>query len=510
MRAVNGVGAGPQSNSDNATPTTNTVPGQVTGLTASPGDGFLDLSWNVPGNGGSPIIRYEYSTTNDPWESTGSTSTTFRATRRSGNGASFQNGTLYGVRVRSVNVIGAGPQSDRVFGRPNNQPPVFNSATASRSVSEHAVVGTAVGSAVTATDPENDTISYSITGSNPAGFTVGGANGVIRTGQVLDHEATDSYTITVRASATEGSDTIEVTISVADVEEAPSFANASYSRSVNENVASGSNVGGVITATDPEGDTLTYTLSGTGASTFAVSSSGLITTAADIDYETTSSYSLTLTATDTASLTGATTVNITVHNVIEDATLTGLTVPAANLGLTTARFSATLTNPDAQSATCYFRYRTPRASGSWTAASDSTTGTACAVDVTGLTAGTDYRVQASLDDTLSQRRAAAGGLHHHRQHAAGLPFGHGDQDHLRELGGRRRRGHSGYRHRRQRRHVDLHPRRDRRLILRHRQRHRPANRGQLRHTGLRDPGQLRGHGDRHRHPQRRRQRRCDD
>ena len=317
VRAVNSEGTGPQSNSQTATPTTNTVPGQVIGLMSSPGDGFLDLSWDEPSDGGSEILRYEYQTTNNPWESTGSTATTFRATRRSGNGNDFVNGVFYGVRIRAVNATGDGAQSAGGGGVPNNQPPAFSSNTASRSVNENELSGTDVGAVVTATDPESDSINYSITGSNPGSFNIDSSSGQIETGQLLNHEATDSYTIRVRASATGGSDNIDVTITVNDVNESPSFASATYSRSVNENVTSGSDVGAAVAATDPEGDTLSYSLTGTGASSFAVSSSGQITTAADINYEATASYSLTLTATDTANLEGTTTVNITVNDVAE-------------------------------------------------------------------------------------------------------------------------------------------------------------------------------------------------
>ena len=241
--------------------------------------------------------------------------------------------------------MGDGPQSAFGGGVPNNQPPAFSSNTASRNVNENELSGTDVGAVVTATDPENNTISYSITGSNPGNFNIDSSSGQIETGQLLNHEATDSYTITVRASATGGSDTISVTITVDDVNEAPAFASSSYSRSVNENVSTGSNVGTAITAADPEGDTLSYALSGTGNADFAVSNSGQITTAASINYEARNAYSLTLTVTDTASLTDTATVNISVTNVLEDATLTGLTVPAANLGLTTARFSVDADQP---------------------------------------------------------------------------------------------------------------------------------------------------------------------
>ena len=264
VRAVNSEGTGPQSNSQTATPTTNTAPGQVIGLMSSPGDGFLDLSWDEPSDGGSEILRYEYQTTNNPWESIGSTDTTFRATRRSGNGNDFVNGVFYGVRIRAVNATGNGAQSAGSGGVPNNQPPAFSSNTASRSVNENELSGTDVGAVVTATDPESDSINYSITGSNPGSFNIDASSGQIETGQLLNHEATDSYTIRVRASATGGSDNIDVTITVNDVNETPSFASATYSRSVNENVTSGSDVGAAVTASDPDGDTLSYSLTGTG------------------------------------------------------------------------------------------------------------------------------------------------------------------------------------------------------------------------------------------------------
>ena len=327
------------------------------------------------------------------------------------------NGVFYGVRIRAVNATGNGAQSAGSGGVPNNQPPAFSSNTASRSVNENELSGTDVGAVVTATDPESDSINYSITGSNPGSFNIDASSGQIETGQLLNHEATDSYTIRVRASATGGSDNIDVTITVNDVNETPSFASATYSRSVNENVTSGSDVGGAVTASDPDGDTLTYSLTGTGSSSFAVSSSGQITTAAAIDYETTNSYSLTLTATDPSNLSASATVNITVNNVIEDATLTGLSVPAANVGLTEARFEVTVTNPDLQSTPVYLRYRTPRTSGSWTETSVTTSSTSGQVDVTGLTATSDYRVQASLDSSFPAAGRQQAELQHDLQHA---------------------------------------------------------------------------------------------
>ena len=51
---------------------------------------------------------------------------------------------------------------------------------------------------------------------------------------------------------------------------APTFPSSTANRSVAENTAAGQNVGAVLTATDSDGDTLTYTLEGTDAAAFAL------------------------------------------------------------------------------------------------------------------------------------------------------------------------------------------------------------------------------------------------
>ena len=67
----------------------------------------------------------------------------------------------------------------------------------------------------------------------------------------------------------------------------------STTRAVAENTVSGVNIGSAVSATDADsGDTLTYTLGGTDASSFSiVSSSGQLQTSAALDYETKSAYS---------------------------------------------------------------------------------------------------------------------------------------------------------------------------------------------------------------------------
>ncbi len=76
----------------------------------------------------------------------------------------------------------------------------------------------------------------------------------------------------------------------------PAFAGASVTRRVNEDATVGANVGAAIVATDADGDTLTYALSG--SESFAIDASGQITVRAGLDYETQASHSLTVTVSD--------------------------------------------------------------------------------------------------------------------------------------------------------------------------------------------------------------------
>ena len=101
---------------------------------------------------------------------------------------------------------------------------------------------------------------------------------------------------------------------------APDFMGSMTTREIEENRLAGTNVGGPVTATDADGDTLTYTLGGTNAASFDIgNSTGQITVGngTELDYETKASYSVTVTATDTFSATASVTVTIEVVDVRE-------------------------------------------------------------------------------------------------------------------------------------------------------------------------------------------------
>ena len=200
----------------------------------------------------------------------------------------------------------------------SNNAPVFASDSTTRSVAENTSANQNIGSPVSATDPDNDTLTYSLGGTDASSFAIVSTTGQLKTKAALDHETKDEYTVTVEVSDNRGgTDTITVTITVTDVDEivsnnAPVFASDSTTRSVAENTTANQNIGSPVSATDPDNDTLTYSLGGTDASSFAiVSTTGQLKTKAALDYETDDSYSVTVSVSDGRG--GTDTINVTIN-----------------------------------------------------------------------------------------------------------------------------------------------------------------------------------------------------
>ena len=135
----------------------------------------------------------------------------------------------------------------------------------------------------------------------------------------MDYESKSSYTVTFIASDGTLTDTITVTINVSDVNEAPAFSNgASTTRAIAENVPVDINIGSAVSATDPDNDTLTYTLGGTDAAAFSIdAATGQLQTKAPLDYEKKDAYSVTITVSD-GTLRDTITVAISVTDLDDD------------------------------------------------------------------------------------------------------------------------------------------------------------------------------------------------
>ena len=178
--------------------------------------------------------------------------------------------------------------------------PVFTSNATFSAAENQTSIGT-----VTATDTDTDDslLVFSVSGSELM-ITSGG---VLTFASAPDYETKSSYSATVTASDGTNSSTQDITVIITDVDDvAPVFtSNATFSAAENQTSI------GTVTATDTDTDDFSIVFSVSG-SELSITSGGVLTFASAPDYETKSSYSATVTASDgTNSSTQDITVTIT-------------------------------------------------------------------------------------------------------------------------------------------------------------------------------------------------------
>ena len=139
-----------------------------------------------------------------------------------------------------------------------NTAPFFPDGVLERSVTENSAYGTTVGPPVTATDVEDDTLSYTLTRGDTGLFTVDSSSGQLQVGlnTSLDHEDRDSYRVTMTVTDPSGASASKpVSIAVLDINEAPVANNDSAV--TDEDIEVSIDVLG--NDRDPEDETLTLT-----------------------------------------------------------------------------------------------------------------------------------------------------------------------------------------------------------------------------------------------------------
>ena len=195
--------------------------------------------------------------------------------------------------------------------------PAFGAARYDWVVPAGLPVGAAVGQ-VQATDAGGGTVSYALTAGNDAGvFKLDATTGILSVAGALPAGGAG---LTVTATDAQGGATrVPVVVAVADAAQQrapPVFPAAGWSFRVAEDAPVGTPVG-TAAALDLDGGPLTYALTaGNTGGVFALdASSGMLTVAGALDYETTASYALTLTASDAHGGTATTTVTVTVTDV---------------------------------------------------------------------------------------------------------------------------------------------------------------------------------------------------
>ena len=202
-----------------------------------------------------------------------------------------------------------------MFDLPNATPntaPLFSEDSYTAELSEKASTGSAVITVAARDANAGDTLTYSIIDGDGL-FAIDANSGAITLTGALDYETATSHTLTIQVEDGAGAtDTAEVTIDVTNANQAPTFAQESYSASI----ARGADIGDIITniaATDAEGDTLTYSITaGNDSELFIIDiTNGDIKLAVPDTRTDAGDHTLTITATDTAGNTDTATVTIT-------------------------------------------------------------------------------------------------------------------------------------------------------------------------------------------------------
>ena len=194
-------------------PTVTTTSGSTTSL---------DVTWTAPSNTGRPVItgydlQYRKGTsgawTDGPQNRTGTSATI----------PGLDGNSMYQVQMRATNVDGDSDWSSPPGeGSTANGAPSFSSNSTTRTLAEtvgDATVSTTanIGAVITATDPDNDTLTYSLEGADAGKFNLVSSTGQLQTrgGESYDYEASTRYTVTVKATDTGGgSAVITVTINI--------------------------------------------------------------------------------------------------------------------------------------------------------------------------------------------------------------------------------------------------------------------------------------------------------
>ena len=166
-----------------------------------------------------------------------------------------------------------------------------------RKVMEDAAAAADVGDPVVATDAadaddaDNNSILYLLSGAEAASFDIDSDTGQITVGAnaKLDYETKDTYMVTVTARDPEGlNSSVDVTIEVTDVNEAPKISQGGLAISGVTRVDYAENGTGMVatyTATGPESANASWVLGGDDAGEFDISSSGELTFKSAPDYE---------------------------------------------------------------------------------------------------------------------------------------------------------------------------------------------------------------------------------
>ena len=363
-------------------------------------EGIRDIEWDTRGVDGS---RFRFS----------GTELHFNATPDYESPLDSGGDNVYNITVEADDKSGGTDSIDvtvRVTGV-NDSPRFPSSDTRTRSVTENTPAGQPVGAPVAATDAEGDTLHYTLGGTNKSHFDFNSSTGQILVKGDLNYESKRSYSVTVSVrdsknadgtADTATDDTINITINVLNVDEAPGIT-GSTSETFPEN---GTRAVATYTGRDPEQGTVTWTLLGTDGGDFAISSGGVLSFDPAPDYENPKDsnadnvYNVTVQASDGRNNNNSLEVSVTVSNVEEVGKVTLSSVqPQVSSPLT-----ASLSDPDVVTSAIIWSWHRSTSSSSWSAI-----GNATANSYTPVSGDVNYylRATASYTDRFNSSNKSA-------------------------------------------------------------------------------------------------------
>ncbi len=208
-----------------------------------------DVAWTAPDPAGKPPVT-DYDVQYRALGASAWTDASHDGTGTATTISGLTQGVAYEARVRATNDEGTGDWSEAGSDAAvpiTNKAPVFDSPPSSLDVAENSDIGAAVAT-ITATDADDDELSYSLDSTSDTVFDIDSSSGAITVLSALDHEATPSYAAVVTVTDGSVEVTHSLTINVTDVDEPPDAPEAPT-----VTVTSATSVGVAWTAPDPAG-----------------------------------------------------------------------------------------------------------------------------------------------------------------------------------------------------------------------------------------------------------------
>ncbi|KAI9993262.1 hypothetical protein PInf_015340 [Phytophthora infestans] len=244
----------------------------------------------------------------------------------------FESKSSYLISVVATDQSGASSSVQTINIVVNNVNEVPTIASMQVSIPENQPAMTKILPAVKANDPDGDSVSFSLVSETPKGaatraptaFGIDAITGLLfqQVGQ-LDYEDATEYALVVKARDTAGLfSTAIVTVTITDVNEAPSIRHQIVS--IREDASVGTSVGQAFAALSSDPDlkngveVLTFTMANASQSPFSIDSkSGQVVASAHLDFEAVSGYNLRVRVVDLNGLSGEADFVVTIIDVNE-------------------------------------------------------------------------------------------------------------------------------------------------------------------------------------------------